>query len=102
MGRKGSGKARGIRTAHLVPRAQHLPQLGQGCLRVPPSSGRQTEATPEGPLTQLPLAGQSWPVAQLLKAMVSTTCSNLLRSRCRRACSSFSRAVRISSLYLLM
>lgn len=39
---------------------------------------------------------------QLLRAMVSTTCSSLLRSRCRRACSSFSRAVKISSLYLVM
>lgn len=33
--------------------------------------------------------------AQLLRAIVSTTCSSLLRSRCLRACSSFSRATRI-------
>lgn len=47
-----------------------------------------------GPLTQLPLGGDGRG-SQLLRAIVSTTCSSLLRSRCRRACSSFSRAVRI-------
>lgn len=59
------------------------PQLGQGCPPVP---------TPE-PSPPLRPAVTSW--AQLLRAIVSTTCSSLLRSRCRRACSSFSRAARI-------
>lgn len=58
-------------------------------------------AAPTGPLAQLPLGGDGVG-SQLLRAIVSTTCSSLLRSRCRRACSSFSRAVRISSLYLVM
>lgn len=39
---------------------------------------------------------------QLLCDIVSITCSNLLRSRCLLACSSFSSAVNISSLYLVM
>lgn len=67
---------------------------GRGCFRGPPSSGRQAEAATRA--LSLTAAGRTvGPVAQLLRAMVSTTCSSLPRSRCRRACSSFSRAVRI-------
>lgn len=62
------------------------------------------ELSPGSPL--LPSCSAScWVVmsrAQLLRAIVSTTCSSLLRSRCLRACSSFSSATRISSLYLAM
>lgn len=47
-------------------------------------------------------AGTAPPPPQLLKAIVSIACSSLLRSRCRRACSSFSNAAKISSLYLVM
>lgn len=40
-------------------------------------------------------AGTASPRSQLLKAIVSITCSSLLLSRCLRACSSFSSAAKI-------
>lgn len=47
-------------------------------------------------------AGTVPPPLQLLKAIVSIACSSLLLSRCLLACSSFSNAAKISSLYLVM
>lgn len=47
-------------------------------------------------------AGTVLPPLQLLKAIVSIACSSLLLSRCLLACSSFSNAAKISSLYLVM
>lgn len=84
-GGKRRGGPRGGWTTRLVP--EHLPGTlhGRPGLRSHSASHRV-------------VSGQ----AQLLKAIVSTTCSSLLRSRCRRACSSFSKAARISSLYLVM
>lgn len=45
-GGKGTGAARGARTAHPAPSAGHLVWLGRGCLRGPPSSGCCTGPPP--------------------------------------------------------
>lgn len=97
---EGEGRAGRTLACKPAPSTQALCTDGGGCFPGPPSSGCGSEASLAGPLTHLLLGSD--PVAQLLRAIVSTTCSSLLRSRCRRACSSFSRAVRISSLYLVM
>lgn len=78
QGEEGEGQ---VPTAALTPGTQY--RWAKGCLL--------------GPL--MPSCSASRWVgtsrAQLLRAIVSTTCSSLLRSRCLRACSSFSRATRI-------
>ena len=85
----------GARGQGHTPGPSAGPRHGRrGCLRGPPSFGRRAEAAAR--VLSLTAAGRAaGPGAQLLRAMVSTTCSSLPRSRCRRACSSFSRAVRI-------
>lgn len=100
-GRKRRGRAGRALDRTPGPERPGIGTVGPRLPPGPPSSGCRTEAAPAGPLAQLPLGGDGQG-SQLLRAIVSTTCSSLLRSRCRRACSSFSRAVRISSLYLVM
>lgn len=89
-GRDG-GQRTGLRTG---PGARVLHSWGEAASADPPAvAAGWLEATLRA-LCSTP-AGQWRPGAQLLRAIVSTTCSSLLRSRCRRACSSFSRAIRI-------
>lgn len=95
--RRGSGEC------SVVPR--FLPGMARvGTNSAAPAAGLSLCLCLSG--SQSPPLGKShqepfW-TSQLLRAIVSITCSSLLLSRCFRVCSSFSKAAKISSLYLVM